>query len=126
VTRAIEIWASVQEDIHRRSGRDRHNPKSKPLQCKNVSPYHENLQHSWNIGEFVDSLHQPLQEYPTAQGSDADLLIANEIVAHKSLQKQLLGLTAVAGSEHIVHLLGTVKRSTEKQVRATCSKNNSP
>jgi hypothetical protein len=75
--------------------------------------------HSKRTEQEFKQQHGSVQEYPApTEDSEAELLVANEIAAHKSLQQQLLGLNAVAGSEHVVQLLGTVRRPLGRQVRS--------
>ena len=56
-----------------------------------------------------------LQAYPQAQGSDSDLLVANEIAAHSSLQL-LPGAGPSPGSVNIAQLLGTMDKASGGQV----------
>ena len=58
-----------------------------------------------------------LQAYPQAQGSDSDLLVANEIAAHSSLQL-LPGAGPSPGSVNIAQLLGTMDKASGGQVEA--------
>lgn len=56
-----------------------------------------------------------LQAYPPAHGSDLDLLVANEVAAHSSLQL-LPGTAPLPGSRNIAQLLGTVVQKSGSQV----------
>lgn len=56
-----------------------------------------------------------LQAYPQAQGRDSDLLVANEIAAHSSLQL-LPGAGPSPGSVNIAQLLGTMDKPSGGQV----------